>query len=320
MSDNKFEVLVYGSAIVDFICYVDRLPKAGETLHGHKFANGFGGKGANQCVASARLGAKAAMIAKLGSDNWGKQYLEQLKQEKINVDFVKQCEGESTGIAQIAVSSEGENHIIIVTGANNKLSSNDVMEANGLFETAKVLLCQLETPLPGTLSALQTFKGISILNAAPALKDTPKELLVAASILCVNETEAALMCQIKDIQSLEQAKCAVKQLLKMGANMVIITLGALGAVYSSNKAPNKCVHVAANKIEKVVDTTGAGDAFLGAFAYHLSQYPDKELHQHIGFANYVASYSVQYPGTQSSFPKLQDLQNILPSTFNFKEI
>lgn len=183
--------------------YVERLPKAGETLHGHKFANGFGGKGANQCVAARRLGAKTAMVAKLGSDSWGQQYKEHLQREGVNVEFVKQCEGESTGIAQIAVSAEGENHIIIVTGANKKLDNRDVKDAKELFDSAKVLLCQLETPLPGTLAALQAFKGISILNAAPALKDTPMEVLEAASILCVNETEAALMCHLNDIQTLE---------------------------------------------------------------------------------------------------------------------
>ncbi|XP_065364877.1 ribokinase [Calliphora vicina] len=317
---KNIDVLVYGSAIVDFICYVDRLPKVGETLHGHKFANGFGGKGANQCVAAARLGAESAMIAKLGTDSWGTQYVGQFKQERINVDFVKQCEGESTGIAQIAVSSEGENHIIIVAGANNKLNANDVTDAQELFENAKVLLCQLETPLEGTLAALQTFKGISILNAAPALKNTPTELLKAATILCVNETEAALMCQLDDIQTLNQAKTAVNKLLDMGASTVIITLGSQGAVYSSSKTKGKCVHVVANKVEKVLDTTGAGDAFLGALAYHLAQHPEKELHQHIGFANYVASYSVQFPGTQSSFPKAKDIQTILPQNYPYSEI
>ena len=142
------------------------------------------------------------MVAKLGSDSWGKEYMEQLKRENVNVAYVKQCEGESTGIAQIAVSSEGENHIVIVAGANNKLNSYDVQEAGTLFDNAKVLLCQFETPLESTLTALRSFKGISILNAAPALVNTPKDLLQAASILCVNETEAALMCQSNDIQSL----------------------------------------------------------------------------------------------------------------------
>lgn len=154
-------------------------------------------------MAAARLGATTALIAKLGCDSWGNGYMEQLRRENVDVTYVKQCEGANTGIAQIAVSSEGENHIVIVAGANNRLNSADVQEASAIFESAKILLCQFETPLEGTLTALRSFKGISILNAAPALVNTSKELLQAASILCVNETEAALMCQSNDIQSIE---------------------------------------------------------------------------------------------------------------------
>uniref|UniRef100_A0A1I8MI95 Ribokinase n=1 Tax=Musca domestica TaxID=7370 RepID=A0A1I8MI95_MUSDO len=302
---NDVDVLVYGSAIVDFICYVDRLPKEGETIRGHKFENGFGGKGANQCVAAARLGSKCALIAKVGNDTWGEKYLENLQKEGVNTRHAKACEGKSTGIAQIAVSNDGENNIIIVTGANDCLDGSDVHEAGYLFDSAQVLLCQLETSVAGTLEALKRFKGISVLNAAPAMANTPKELLQSASILCVNETEAALMTQTEDIKTLEQAKLATKKLMEMGANTVIITLGSQGAVYSEKGNSEKCYHVPGQKVDKVVDTTGAGDAFLGALAYHMAKYPEKSLHQHIGYASLQASYSVQYPGTQSSFPKAQ---------------
>lgn len=179
------------------------MPKPGETLHGHKFANGFGGKGANQCVAAARLGAKCAMVAKVGTDSWGEAYLKQLEKEGVNINHVTQCEGQSTGIAQIAVSNEGENNIIIVAGANNSLTESDVKESKQLFDTAKILLCQLETPPNGTLEALKSFKGISILNAAPAMPSMPRSMLQAASILCVNETEAALMTQSEEVKTLE---------------------------------------------------------------------------------------------------------------------
>ncbi|XP_061396885.1 ribokinase [Musca vetustissima] len=302
---NYVDVLVYGSAIVDFICYVDRLPKAGETIRGHKFENGFGGKGANQCVAAARLGSKCALIAKVGTDTWGEKYLENLQKEGVNTRHVKMCVGQSTGIAQIAVSNDGENNIIIVTGANDCLEASDVKEAEYLFDSAKVLLCQLETSAVGTLEALKRFKGTSVLNAAPAMANTPKELLQAATILCVNETEAALMTQAEDIKTLEQAKLAAMKLMEMGASTVIITLGSQGAVYCEKSDPEKFYHVPGQKVDKVVDTTGAGDAFLGALAYHMAKYPGKPLHQHIGYANLQASYSVQFPGTQSSFPNAQ---------------
>ncbi|XP_073834893.1 ribokinase [Musca autumnalis] len=313
------DVLVYGSAIVDFICYVDRLPKEGETIRGHKFENGFGGKGANQCVAAARLGSKCALIAKLGNDSWGEKYLENLQKEGVNTQHVKICQEQNTGIAQIAVSKEGENNIIIVTGANDSLNIIDVNEGQQLFDSAKVLLCQLETSLEGTLEALKRFKGISVLNAAPAMANTPKELLQAAKILCVNETEAALMTQNEEIKTLEQAKLATKKLMDIGANTVIITLGAQGAVYSEKMDKEKFYHVPGQKVEKVIDTTGAGDAFLGALAYHMAKYPEKALHQHIGYANLQASYSVQFPGTQSSFPNAQSVPSPLEE-FSYQSI
>lgn len=106
----------------------------------------------------------------------------------------------------------------------------------------------------------------------------------------------------------------------MGARNVIITLGSQGSVYSSDKEPNKCVHVAANVVENVLDTTGAGDAFLGALAYHLTQYPENDFHQHIGFANFVASHSVQFQGTQTSFPNAKDIFSKLPQSYNYRVI
>ncbi|XP_067635339.1 ribokinase isoform X4 [Eurosta solidaginis] len=256
---EEVEVLVFGSVIVDFVAYAERLPKAGETLHGHKFMTGYGGKGANQCVAAARQGAKTAMIAKLGDDSWGSNYLQQLRKENVNVDFVEQCQGE-------------------------------------------ILVCQFETPLNATLDALNAFEGISILNAAPALVATPPELIKAATIFCVNETEAALTTGCEAISKLEHAKVGLHKLLEMGAKNVIITLGALGAVYATSADPHKFIHVPVGKVPKVVDTTGAGDAFIGALAYNMARFSSLPWHQLIGAANQVAAYSVQHPGTQASFP------------------
>ncbi|KAH8386980.1 hypothetical protein KR093_003815 [Drosophila rubida] len=300
------EVLVFGSAIIDFICYTPRLPAAGETLHGHKFQRGYGGKGANQCVAAARLGSRCAFVGKLGDDSFGADYLCQLCTEHVNVKYVEKLPGQSTGIAQIAVADGGENNIIIVAGANDSLSANDVNQAKKLFEQAKVLVCQLETPVDATLAALRQFKGISIVNAAPAMAKTPPELLQLASILCVNETEAALMTGVASICSISEAFVAIQRLIELGANTVIITLGKLGAVYACNIDGRQLKeHVTAPQVppELVVDTTGAGDAFIGALAHHLAQYPEGELSAHIAAACAVASKSVQLPGTQASFPR-----------------
>ncbi|EDV99996.1 ribokinase [Drosophila grimshawi] len=306
MSESP-EVLVFGSAIIDFICYTPRLPKAGETLHGHKFQTGFGGKGANQCVAAARLGSHTALIAKLGDDSFGQDYLRQLRAEYVNVEHVQPLPNQTTGIAQIAVSDEGENNIIIVVGANNALNASDVTAAAQFFDQAKVLVCQLETPIEATLHALRQFKGISIVNAAPALEETPGELLQLSTILCVNETEAALMTGMQSINSVGEANAAVERLIEMGANGVIITLGKLGAVCGTKQT--QCEHVPAPHVppEKVVDTTGAGDAFIGALAHNLARYPKEALTVHIAAACQVASKSVQLPGTQASFPFGGDL-------------
>ncbi|KAH8236038.1 hypothetical protein KR038_005845 [Drosophila bunnanda] len=303
---EPIEVLVFGSAIIDFICYTPRLPKPGETLHGNSFQTGFGGKGANQCVAAARQGSRTALVAKLGADSFGGDYLRQLIAEGVNVGHVQQLEGQTTGVAQIAVSDGGENNIIIVVGANNSLSCSDVTKAKTLFEEAKVLVCQLETPVPATEAALKAFQGVSILNAAPAMENTPQKLLQLASIFCVNETEAALMTRMPSIDSVEEAKDAVRKLVGMGANTVIITLGKLGAVLGDSKmSVDNYQHVPAPEVapESVVDTTGAGDAFIGALAHNIARHPQGEMAEHVAAACIVASQSVQLPGTQASFPR-----------------
>ncbi|KAH8420378.1 hypothetical protein KR009_009893 [Drosophila setifemur] len=304
MSESP-DVLVFGSAIIDFICYTPRLPKPGETLHGHRFQTGYGGKGANQCVAAARQGSRTALVAKLGADSFGSDYLKHLQEENVNVEHVQQLEGQTTGVAQIGVSDSGENNIIIVVGANNSLSPCDVAAADSLFQEAKVLVCQLETPIESTLTALKAFRGVSIVNAAPAMENTPRELLQRASIFCVNESEAALMTKMAKIDTIDEAKIAIGELIKMGAQTVIITLGKLGAVLGSQKEQGKYEHVPAPVVpaEKVVDTTGAGDAFIGALAHNLARYPNKKLSAQISAACVVASQSVQLPGTQSSFPR-----------------
>ncbi|XP_053657588.1 ribokinase [Anopheles marshallii] len=301
------DVLVFGSCIVDFISYVPRLPKVGETLHGTCFATGNGGKGANQCVAAARLGSRTAMIGKLGDDPWGTAYRTALAGEGVNVEQVDVVAGESTGIAQINVADNGDNQIVIVTGANKRLAPSDVLARPVLFERARILICQLETPIEGTIAALKAFKGISIVNAAPAETSLPHALLSLATIFCVNETEAALLTDIPTIPDVQRAKSAVLKLRDMGCNTVIITLGEKGAVFAHSDSL-AVYHVQPVKVTKVVDTTGAGDAFIGALAHFVAKYPEAELGNCIAAANRVAAWSVQKPGTQSSFPRAGDVE------------
>ncbi|XP_050070542.1 ribokinase [Anopheles maculipalpis] len=302
-----YDVLVFGSCIVDFISYVPRLPKVGETLHGSRFATGNGGKGANQCVAAARLGSRTAMIGKLGDDPWGTAYRNTLAGEGVNVEQVDVLPGESTGIAQINVADNGDNQIVIVTGANKRLAPSDVLAHRDRFERSRILICQLETPLEATIAALQAFRGISIVNAAPAETNLPHAVLSLATIFCVNETEAALLTDMPSVPDVQQAKAAVHKLRDMGCKTVIVTLGEKGAVFAE---PHDATvyHVKPLKVKKVVDTTGAGDAFIGALAHFLAKHPDVALGNCIAAANRVAAWSVQRPGTQSSFPQVGDVE------------
>ncbi|XP_062558432.1 ribokinase-like [Armigeres subalbatus] len=302
---EKFDVAVFGSLIVDFISYVPRLPKVGETLHGTKFATGFGGKGANQCVAAARLGSRTAMVGKLGNDPWGKNYYNNLQAEGVNVDHVDILDGQNTGIAQINVANNGDNQIVIVVGANNSLQPNDVQVSEDVINKAKVLVCQLETPVQATIEALKNFKGISIMNAAPGMENIPLDLLKLCTIFCVNESEATLITGMV-VETIIQAKAALLKLRDMGCGTIIITLGEKGAIFAT-KDSQKVIHVRPFKVNKVLDTTGAGDAFIGALAHVLATHPTAEMVECVATANRVAAFSVQKPGTQTSFPRVDEV-------------
>ncbi|KAH8263068.1 hypothetical protein KR044_003838, partial [Drosophila immigrans] len=284
------------------LSYLNELPKPGETQQAMYREQCFGGKGANQCMAAAKLGANCALVAKLGKDDLGGIYYEYLQQMSINTDYVEQMDGMATGIAQINVDERAENTIVVLAGANAMLNGKDVSNAKRLFRKAKVLLCQLETNHKAVLCALKQFKGISILNAAPAMKDMPPELIKAPSILCVNEVEAAQLTDRDEVKTLQDAKEAANELLEKGAKSVIITMGALGAVHISQTNREQCIHCPAAPVRYLADTSGAGDAFLGSLAYHILRFPKLQIASHIHAANICAAYAVQHRGTQPSFP------------------
>lgn len=206
----------------------------------------------------------------------------------------------------------------------------------------QVLICQLETPVTETIEALKLFSGVSILNAAPAMKNAPQDLIRFASILCVNESEAGLMTgmEVSSVQwvyssnitklnlyklrlglCLRDAKGAIERFIELGANTVIITMGGQGAVYSEAKS-RKVIHVPVESVAKVVDTTGAGDAFIGVLAYFIAKHPNMSMTQTIGAACEIASISVQHPGTQSSFPYAKNIEdrNLLSKKFAYFDL
>lgn len=317
------KIVVVGSCMTDLNCYSKRLPKCGETLTGDRFTIGFGGKGANQCIAAARIGGQdveAMLVARVGDDSFGTNYLANLKKNGIDTQFVKSTPHLHTGVAQISVSETGENTIIIVPGANTALSPEDVRDAQDRVVEADVALFQFETPIPTTLEALRlrraAGKGTSIVNAAPVIADFDADIYRLSDIFCVNETEAELLTGVALSEAPEgdglvlAAGKAAEALLQKGCHLVILTLGKHGAVVLDPKECNKPQHIAA-KPAKAVDTTGAGDAFLGALAYFLGARKDLNLLEQVRRAMHYATLSVEKPGTQDSFPCRENLSSDL---------
>lgn len=299
-------VVVVGSANTDLVAYVPRLPMPGETLNGTTFETGFGGKGANQCVSAAKLGASTAMVCKLGEDSFGTDHVKNFKELGVHTEHVTTTDKAATGVAPIMVDEKGENSIVVVLGANDLLSEEDVENARGFIENAKVLLCQHEIKMETTLAALRIAKEAnvtSIYNPAPAIpSQMVPESFSLPSIFCANETEAQLFTGV-EITDEKSAESACHELVKKGAQSVLLTLGSKGSMLLHDGVI-KIVPV--EKVD-VVDTSGAGDCFLGALAYFLSEHSQLTWLEAISRANKVASFSVQGKGTQKSYKNKDEL-------------
>ncbi|XP_044253380.1 ribokinase-like [Tribolium madens] len=295
MSDS---IVVVGSCMIDFVSYAPRLPKKGETIHGTKFVTNFGGKGANQCVAAAKLGGKTTLIARVGDDVWGERYIANLKDQNVETKYVKKTPNFSSGIAQITVSEIGDNQIVIVAGANKELSVEDVELAKNDIISAGVVVMQLETSPKVAIKAMQLAKGISILNGAPALRQYDPKLLQLPTIFCVNETEASEFTGLP-VTTKQEAEAAAHALISKGCNSVVLTLGAEGALYLAKNS--NCIFLTCPAVQSV-DSTGAGDAFIGALAYLLANNPNLPMENILRSACFIASDSVTRSGTQISFP------------------
>lgn len=301
-------IVVVGSCMIDFISYAPKLPVAGETVLGTKFQTGFGGKGANQCAAAAKLGGKIAFIARVGDDSWGNDYIKALKDMNVDTNHVYITKNATSGIAQITVDESGQNQIVVVCGANGKLNVDDIQCAADVVSQATVLVCQLETSANVALKAIEICKGISILNGAPAIQNCDQRLLKTATIFCVNETEAAIFTGLP-VNSVSEAQIAIGNLLLRGCNTVILTIGSEGVLLASQVNPEP-VHISSTEV-KAVDTTGAGDAFIGALAYLIAEMPQMSLEKQIEVACLMAADSVTKLGTQISFPDSIYMQKCL---------
>ncbi|RQZ69788.1 ribokinase [Burkholderia glumae] len=297
-------VAVVGSLNMDLVVRAPRLPKPGETLSGHGYAQAAGGKGGNQAVAAARLGARVAMLGRLGDDANGAALRAALEAEQIDCAALATSAGVPTGVALIVVDDASQNAIVIVAGGNGLVTPEDVAAHDAMIAAADVLVCQLETPLPAARAALEAGRRHAcsvVLNPAPALAPLPDGWLPLVDWLIPNEIEAAALTGVA-IATPADAELAARQLAQAGARNVIVTLGGQGVV--ARQADGSTRHYPAPKVE-AVDTTAAGDTFIGGFAARLAagETPDEAIR----FALRAAALSVTRAGAQPSIPTLQEL-------------
>jgi ribokinase len=298
-------IVVVGSSNTDMIIKVDRIPKPGETVIGGEFSIAAGGKGANQAVAAARAGGKVTFIARVGDDMFGQQAMEGFVADGIDASHVIRESDAPSGVALIFVDEHGENSIAVASGANARLTPEDVLSARDAITSADVLVAQLETPLDTVHAAvdLAAKHGVRVvLNPAPA-RHLPEEILRHVSVLTPNETEVELLTGI-EVSNDAAALAAAERLNAVGVEAILITLGSRGAfIFDSDHAEL----VPGFKVE-AVDTTAAGDVFNGALAVALAEC--SPLPKAVRFANAAAALSVTKLGAQPSAPTREEIQRI----------
>jgi ribokinase len=296
MTPKQSFIAVVGSANVDLTTFNDVFPRPGETIFGKKFDLGFGGKGANQAVAARLCGANVGMVAKVGSDLFGNATIKNFESLGIDATYVRIAEGVSSGVAPIFVDSSGQNRIIVVKGANDTLSPEDVDAAAPLLRKADTIVLQFEIPLRTVYHTVKFARanGIRcIVNPAPSQPIDFKEV-GAVDYFIPNESEAEAITGMP-VRSIDEAKKCAEFLLREGIQKVVITLGERGSLVAGSDSMEL---IPAFKVQ-AVDTTGAGDAFIGSFAVFMSEgLPEKEA---LTRANLYAALSTTKVGTQKSF-------------------
>ena len=298
------KICVVGASNIDLIAYAPRLPKLGETVPGSNFRTGFGGKGANQAVMAAKLGGAVSIVTKVGEDLFGQDTRKNFVEQSVDTTYLYTTPDSFTGVAPIWVEeSSGNNAIIVAVGANHLLTPEDIAGATVALTTAQVVVCQWEIRTDSVLAALKIAHeaGVTtIFNPAPAHSEIPAELYACIDILCPNESETEALTGMP-VTSIEQATAAAQTLLRRGPRTIILTLGERGSLLVTAEGSQ---HIPAPSV-RAVDTTGAGDAFVGSLAFYLAE--GRPLVEAMQRANRIAAISVQSPGTQSSFPSLVDL-------------
>lgn len=297
------DILVIGSLNADLVVRAPRFPSPGETISGEDLAIIPGGKGANQAVAAARQGTSVAMVGRVGDDSFGPTLIQNLQNNNVDTTHV-QTDKAATGTAIIVVDSHGQNSIVLSPGANGKVTPADI-EAIA-FQDADMLLLQLEIPLETVIHAasLARQNGLRvILNPAPA-RQLPDSLLADVDILVPNESELQLLTGMP-VTDTATAETAAKGLLSKGVGTVIVTLGANGALLVTDE---QITHIPTFKVD-VVDTTAAGDAFIGGLAAALLK--DKSLEEAVRYGNASGALAATKFGAQPSLPTAEDVEHLM---------
>jgi ribokinase len=297
MTVKRPRIGVVGSSNVDLVTYVDRMPVWGETIAAPRFEMSHGGKGANQAVAAAKLGASVVMVSKVGDDMLGDGVLANFERQGVGAQHVERVAGQSTGTATILVDKSGDNFILIVKGANGDLNPDDVERAGEDLKGCDLILLQLEVPLETVYAAIAFGKrhGVkTVLNPAPAVRDLDLGKAREASFLMPNESELAILTSMP-VGSEAEVAAAAQRLIGQGFEAAVVTLGARGALVAMSEGVRR---VAPVKVQ-AIDTTGAGDAFIGSFARYFAA--GLGLDAALAQATRYAADSVTKRGAQKSF-------------------
>ena len=308
MSQQNPKIVVVGSFNMDLVIRAERRPQKGETLIGQEFGMFIGGKGSNQAIAAARLGAGVTMIGRLGTDLFGDTFLSEFAKEKIDTRFVVRDTEVGTGVASPVIDADGDNSIIIVPRANMRLSVEDVERMSGQIADADVLLLQLEVPIETSQRAAEIARANGakvILNPAPA-RELPDSFLAQVDVLTPNEIETEFLSKVA-VSDDEGAQRAAQVLLDKGISTTVLTLGERGALLLTG---DQSKLVPAYKVN-VIDTTAAGDAFCGALATALAT--GETIEDSVAFANAAGALAVTVFGAAPSMPTAEQVQAFLAS-------
>ncbi|MDQ2692378.1 MAG: ribokinase [Chloroflexota bacterium] len=298
------DIIVVGSLNTDLVVQAPRFPKPGETISGEDLQIIPGGKGANQAVAAARQDKSVAMVGRVGNDSFGPELIENLKQNNVDTSHVRIDSESATGTAIIVVAEEGQNSIVLSPGANGKVASDDVKDVS--FSDYKLLLLQLEIPIEAVAEAARQAResGLRVLlNPAPA-QSLPDELLSLPDFIVPNESELSLLTGLP-VNDIPSAEAAARLLLKRGIRNVIVTLGARGALIVNQEMTK---HIPPFHVE-VVDTTAAGDAFIGGFSSALLQ--DQTLEEAVRYGCACGALATTKFGAQPSLPTKEEVERFI---------